>query len=367
MYRKSIFAISFIFLVTACGGLDRSTVIQDPGTGDGGDSTETVSDQESVIPTTGGAAQSPDGLFSIVMGPFVFDQTVTMTIEKLEAPISEADAHLMGTYRVSYLPEEAVLSASANFRVQFKVDETTLEEVGVDNMRIAVRASDSEAEEGLYDSENNANFDENKAVVWSSSTQLGDFGLLDRSSADPGACECNTDETCDEACLCDPDCILDDPADASDPSVSSDDPSDPSASSDPSDVGPIECDETQWACADGEQCVPLSAYCNGLPQCNDGSDETDIGCSGGGGTTGPAADTLEPDSSFSEASTYVFGEPQSHTLPIGDEDYVLFTLETRQDVTISTGGGSGDTILYLYTENYSLITEDDQGGINSFS
>ena len=114
----------------------------------------------------------------------------------------------MGTYRVTYTPEEAVLSPSANFRIQFNVDEATREEIGVENLRVAIRASDSETEG--YDSENNANLDENKNTVWASASSLGDFGLLDRTPEDPNACECDTDEMCDETCDCDPDCILDD-------------------------------------------------------------------------------------------------------------------------------------------------------------
>ena len=354
MYRKQLFTMALVFTLVGCGRIDPSTIAHDP----------IDQDQDSVIPTTGGAAVSSDGLFSIVLGPFVFDQTVTMTIEKLEAPLAEPEAHLLGTYRVTFSPEEAVLSPNANFRVQFKVDSEVLDEVGVENMRVAIRPHESEAALDAYEFENNANFDANKAVVWTSTATLGEFGLLDRTQANPNACACDTDDSCDETCECDPDCNLDDPADATCPTdpATTDDPADPT-----DDVGPLECDETQWACADGEQCVAISDYCNGLPQCNDGSDETDVGCSGGTGTGGPSPDTFEPDSQFSEATPYVVGEPQQHTMPLGDEDYILFTLEERRDVTIETSGGSGDTELYLYTENYSELAMDDQGGVNSFS
>ncbi|MEC9465183.1 MAG: pre-peptidase C-terminal domain-containing protein, partial [Myxococcota bacterium] len=61
------------------------------------------------------------------------------------------------------------------------------------------------------------------------------------------------------------------------------------------------------------------------------------------------------------------GDTHTHSLPSGDEDYIVFYIDRRLDVTLETSGGSGDTELYLYTENYSQITFDDQGGINSFS
>ena len=78
-------------------------------------------------------------------------------------------------------------------------------------------------------------------------------------------------------------------------------------------------------------------------------------------------DEFEPDNTFSEATEMTSGDTHTHSLPIGDEDYIVFYIDRRLDVTLETSGGSGDTELYLYTENYSQITYDDQGGINSFS
>ncbi len=232
-----------------------------------------------------------------------------------------------------------------------------LAEVGVESIAVGTRTEDEET----FGTLSAANFDENKSVIWVSSQTLGDFGMVKTTPDTPDECECDVDETCSEECICDPHC--EDPTDATDPTGGTD-PSDTSDASDP--VGPIECEASEFACADGQQCIDQSNFCNGLPQCNDGSDETDPACGGGGGAVVPP-DEYEPDNTFAEATEMSSGDTHGHSLPIGDEDYIVFYIDRRLDVTIETSGGSGDTELYLYTENYSQITFDDQGGINSFS
>ena len=160
-----------------------------------------------------------------------------------------------------------------------------------------------------------------------------------------------------------------DAADASDPS----DGTDPSDSTDPSDPT-INCTVEEFACADGTQCIPLESFCNGLPQCNDGSDETDPACTGGGGDPGGGTgssispDQYEPDGTYGESTVFELGTSQTHSMPAGDEDYILFTLDGPYDVVIETSGGSGDTKMWLYTENFTELAYDDDGAdISLFS
>lgn len=72
------------------------------------------------------------------------------------------------------------------------------------------------------------------------------------------------------------------------------------------------------------------------------------------------ADVHEPDDSPAEAAPIPPGTPQTHGIdPIGDEDWVRFSLADASAVTIETWGESGDTRMWLYDSDLNLIEEND--------
>ena len=79
-------------------------------------------------------------------------------------------------------------------------------------------------------------------------------------------------------------------------------------------------------------------------------------------------DTHEPDDSSSQASIINSGTIQNHSIaPIGDTDWVSFTLAAPSSVTLETSGNNGDTRMWLYQSNLSQVEFNDDGGVNSFS
>jgi hypothetical protein len=136
---------------------------------------DVIATNESVVPHTGGDATSADGLFSVIMGPFVFSETVTLKVETLETyPLGESRS-LSRTYRVIYSPSTAEISPSANFRVQF-APPIEFEDIGLENISIEYKMVEQDA----FSNSLMANYDENKNVIWASSPQLGDFGLINK-------------------------------------------------------------------------------------------------------------------------------------------------------------------------------------------
>lgn len=80
------------------------------------------------------------------------------------------------------------------------------------------------------------------------------------------------------------------------------------------------------------------------------------------------ADAFEPDDSSVAASSIASSSPQAHSLcPVGDEDWVTFTLGEESEVTIETSGATGDTVMTLYDSNLSQVEFDDDGGADFFS
>ncbi|HUS69694.1 MAG TPA: PPC domain-containing protein [Anaerolineae bacterium] len=83
-------------------------------------------------------------------------------------------------------------------------------------------------------------------------------------------------------------------------------------------------------------------------------------------TPAEGMDTFEPDDTIALATTIqTDGIPQSHTLdPAGDRDYLSFEVEAGMQYTVETGnlGPACDTVLILYDEDGTELTDDDDGG-----
>jgi len=79
-------------------------------------------------------------------------------------------------------------------------------------------------------------------------------------------------------------------------------------------------------------------------------------------------DRWEPDNLESLANQIYSGSPQNRSIrPIGDIDWVTFSLDTQSEVVIETSGASGDTCMWLYDSALNLIEYDDDGGNGNFS
>ncbi|MEI6972434.1 MAG: matrixin family metalloprotease, partial [bacterium] len=79
-------------------------------------------------------------------------------------------------------------------------------------------------------------------------------------------------------------------------------------------------------------------------------------------------DSFEPDNSSATAKTITSGTLQTHSIaPIGDSDYVAFSLSTPSEVVIETSGLAGDTRMWLFSSGLSEIEYNDDGGVDLFS
>jgi hypothetical protein len=379
--KYSHFFLASILVLTGCVADSRTQAGNNTGTsdgstnGNGGDSAESSDNvQESVIPSTGGRALSADGKFAVVVGPLVFDSTVTMVIEQTEVSAEDDPAAVTPHYTVTYTPEDVQAYSNSTVRVEFTIDTELLDSVGAEMFALWHMVPEAEG----FDLGSLNVIDDTFPKLWASVSDFGTFGLVDLALTD--ACPCDADLECDTTCICDPDCgdTVDptDESDATDPGELADpsDPTDGSATSDASDPSDstITCTSEEFACTDGTQCIPTASFCDGLPQCNDGSDETDPACTGGGGDPGGGGSTLgddeyEPDDSYGEATVFEIGSSQTHSITSGDEDFILFTLDGPYDVVIETSGAGGDTKLWLYTENYTELGYNDDGGYSVFS
>ena len=79
-------------------------------------------------------------------------------------------------------------------------------------------------------------------------------------------------------------------------------------------------------------------------------------------------DAYEPDNTAGEANEILPDSPQTHSIaPVGDVDYVRFSLDSESEVVIETSGLSGDTQMWLYDDQENQIDYDDDGGTGLFS
>lgn len=85
--------------------------------------------------------------------------------------------------------------------------------------------------------------------------------------------------------------------------------------------------------------------------------------------TAAQGDAYEPDDDATLASTILPGESQNHSIHVpGDEDWIAFDLDERSNVTLTTDGPDGDTVLELYADDgTTLLATDDDSGAGSFS
>ena len=84
---------------------------------------------------------------------------------------------------------------------------------------------------------------------------------------------------------------------------------------------------------------------------------------------GPGGDAYEDDDIYTDASLITSGVSQDHSIdPVGDLDWVTFTLTGQSAVTLETSGPAGDTRLYLYDDSgTNEIGFSDDDGTGMFS
>lgn len=82
-----------------------------------------------------------------------------------------------------------------------------------------------------------------------------------------------------------------------------------------------------------------------------------------------AGDAYESDNTYLKAKTIrTDGTAQVHSIhTASDVDWVKFTLSKASNVTIQTDGSSGDTQMWLYASNGTLVQFDDDSGNGLFS
>ncbi len=79
-------------------------------------------------------------------------------------------------------------------------------------------------------------------------------------------------------------------------------------------------------------------------------------------------DPLEKDDSLKYArSIDINSTIDRRIFPVGEVDYCTFNLDEEYNIVIETSGTSGDTVLFLYYENLTYITVNDNSGVDSFS
>ncbi len=81
-----------------------------------------------------------------------------------------------------------------------------------------------------------------------------------------------------------------------------------------------------------------------------------------------STDPFEPDDRSQQATSIISGNSQTHSInPVGDEDWLTFTLADDSGVTIETSGSSGDTRMWLYDSGLNQVEYNDDGGTGYFS
>ena len=81
-----------------------------------------------------------------------------------------------------------------------------------------------------------------------------------------------------------------------------------------------------------------------------------------------AADSYEPDDTSGQAKYISNNSAQTRSIsPVGDVDWVTFSLAQESGVIIETSGASGDTRMWLYDSTLAQLEYDDDSGSGTFS
>jgi hypothetical protein len=79
-------------------------------------------------------------------------------------------------------------------------------------------------------------------------------------------------------------------------------------------------------------------------------------------------DSYEPDDTSGQAQWIFDGSAQTHSIvPVGDVDWVKFSLSDESEVVIETSGTSGDTRMWLYDGSLNELEYSDDEGSDLFS
>jgi inosine-uridine nucleoside N-ribohydrolase len=86
------------------------------------------------------------------------------------------------------------------------------------------------------------------------------------------------------------------------------------------------------------------------------------------GTYSATIDLYEPDNTHTQANWIYDDVPQTHSIsPVGDVDWVKFSLGSESEVVIETSGAAGDTRVCLYNSSLTELECNDDGGTGLFS
>ena len=129
-------------------------------------------------------------------------------------------------------------------------------------------------------------------------------------------------------------------------------------------------------CLNGE-CQGCTPDCGGRdcgpdPVCGEDCGPCDTGeiCDSAGQCipAGCALDVYEPDNNSTNAKLVLLNSAQTHSIcPVGDQDWMTFTVVVFAKVTLETSGASGDTRMWLYDSGLTELEYDDDGGADYFS
>ena len=114
-----------------------------------------------------------------------------------------------------------------------------------------------------------------------------------------------------------------------------------------------------WAAQEGSHTITAVVDDGGfIPESNEGNNDRGEAFE----VAGPCSDVYESDDTWGEANWIYDGSPQMHSIcPVGDEDWVKFSLSAESEVVIETSGPSGNTRMWLYDSGLNEMEYNDDG------